>query len=223
MNVHLTARSRNKKTGPIPVSTTTADTCNPACPHIDKTCYAAAGPLSLHWDKVTAGKRGVAWHAFCQAIARLPVGQLWRHNQAGDLPGIGPVVDPVKLRELVQANRGRRGFTFTHKAMTAPNRQAIRLANRHGFTVNLSADSPRRADELLALGIGPVVTVLPWNLWRRKSYHTPAGARIVICPAQTRENINCATCGLCARPERATVVGFLGHGTRKRAINPDMR
>jgi len=68
---------------------------------------------------------------------------LWRHNEAGDLPGEGDDIDVPKLRALVQANRGKRGFTYTHKPVldNPQNAVAIKCANQNGFTVNLSADS----------------------------------------------------------------------------------
>ena len=77
-------------------------------------CYAASGPLALHWSKVTAGARGTDWPTFTAQIAALPDGQLWRHNQAGDLPVDNGTVDAVKLGQLVHANTGRRGFTYSH-------------------------------------------------------------------------------------------------------------
>ena len=87
MHVHLTQVSSNTKTGPIPVSTTERRSCPPRCPHMDAGCYADGGPLRIHWDKVP--ERGTSWEEFCERIAQLPAGALWRHNQAGDLPGDG--------------------------------------------------------------------------------------------------------------------------------------
>ena len=40
------------------------------------------------------------------------------------------------------------------------NRRLIAMAVKAGFTVNLSADNPDHADQMVALGIAPVVTVL---------------------------------------------------------------
>jgi hypothetical protein len=97
MQVHITMKSANVKTGPIPVSTSSADTCPGSCPFKKQGCYADSGPLALHWAKVTAGDRGMQWSEFCDVIAALPAGQLWRMNQAGDLPGAGETVDPVAL------------------------------------------------------------------------------------------------------------------------------
>jgi hypothetical protein len=149
---------------------------------------------------------------FAASIAALPDGTLWRHNQAGDLPGIGDTIDSEALRQLVKANNGKRGFTYTHKPLTPENAALIREANESGFTVNLSGNNPAHADTLADTNAGPVVTVMPSD--SAPVSFTPKGRRIVICPAQTRDNITCATCQLCARRDRSgVIVGFLAHGT----------
>jgi hypothetical protein len=211
---HLSLRSANEKTGPIPVSTTTRATCPVDCGMRDA-CYAASGPLALHWSAVSNGTRGTDWQSFAQSIAALPDGQLWRHNQAGDLPGDGHTIDAAALGELVSANRGRRGFTYTHYR-DAQSLDWIRHANDWGFTVNLSANSLRDADTLADTGAGPVVCVLPSDA--TQNTRTPAGRRVVVCPATQRDDVSCATCQLCAR-KRDVIVGFPGHGTRKRVID----
>lgn len=65
------------------------------------------------------------------------------------------------LTRLAMANRGRRGFTYTHYPPTPCNQAAILNANRLGFTVNLSAETLAQADAYADLGIAPVVVVLP--------------------------------------------------------------
>lgn len=213
--VHLTPRSANVKTGPIPVSTTERATCPADCA-MRAECYAAAGPLALHWSAVSDGARGTDWMSFVDAIAALPAGQLWRHNQAGDLPGDGRTVDPVALGALVAANRGRRGFTYSHYRDPA-SLSWIATANEWGFTINLSANDLADADTLAATGAGPVVVVLPST--QTANTTTPAGRPVVICPATQRAGVTCATCQLCQRRRRDTIVGFPAHGTRRRVID----
>lgn len=213
MQVHLTMKSANVKTGAIPVSTTTADSCPPSCPFKNSGCYADSGPLALHWSKVTAGDRGMPWAEFCDTIAALPAGQLWRHNQAGDLPGIGESVDPVALGQLVAANIGRRGFTYTHKH-SSDALYWVKHANAWGFTVNLSANDLQHADQLADTGC-PVVVVLPIDAPQQTV--TPAGRKVITCPATYKENVSCETCQLCQR-QRDTIIGFPAHGTGKAKI-----
>lgn len=216
---HATLRSKNAKTGDMPVTTTSADTCPPACPFNHKNqggCYADSGPLKLHWDKVTRGERGGPLETLCDTIANLPDGQVWRHNQAGDLPGIGDTIDLHALGQLVKANKGKRGFTYTHKPMDIhANETAVENANLEGFTINLSGNNLEHADELADLDIAPVVVVLPSDT-QGKTVTTPAGRTVTVCPATYRDDVSCATCKLCAVRDRKVMVGFPAHGTSKR-------
>jgi hypothetical protein len=213
-------KKHNQKTGPIPVSTTTALTCPATCPFNNKNgCYANAGPLAIHWKKVTSGERGTNWEEFCLKIKALPTGQLYRHNQAGDLPANekGHLIEHL-VDDLVAANRGRKGFTFTHHIPTrGVNRSIISHANRNGFTINLSANNLEHADKLKQLGIAPVAVVLPSTVDgnETKTIETPAGNKVVVCPATYRNDVTCATCALCQKAKRSVIVGFPAHGTSK--------
>jgi hypothetical protein len=222
MRYHLTLKSSNAKTGKIPVSTSARETCPPECPLLGD-CYGSSGyHLRMHWDKVSKGERGVEWGEFLEQIRAIPEGSLWRHNQVGDLPGEGSKIDARKLGELTLANRGKRGWTYTHKPVLSgehaqSNQEAIRKANKGGFTVNLSANNPQHADELAKLGIAPVCVILPRDAERGS--RTPEGRRIVTCPAQVREDTDCSRCGLCAKAERkGVIVGFLAHGANARKV-----
>ena len=216
MQVHLTLKSANAKTGPIPVSTTSAQSCPTVCPFKSAGCYADGGPLALHWREVTEERRGGDWRAFCATISTLPDGSLWRHNQAGDLPMVASsqTIDARAVRKLVAANDGKRGFTYTHHDMRKPvNRAIVAECNANGFTVNLSANNLQHADTLAELNIGPVVVVLASDATQNTV--TPAGRKVVVCPATQREDVSCATCQLCQR-QRAAIVGFPAHGASKR-------
>jgi hypothetical protein len=181
-----------------------------------KGCYAKSGPLALHWKKITEGGRGLVWEDFCGEIASLPRNQLWRHNQAGDLPGHGEYIDASALAQLTKANQGRKGYTYTHKYGTESNREAIRSANNNGFTVNLSANNLAHADELAEFDCGPVVVVLPST--QITNTFTPNGRKVVICPATQRDCVSCATCGLCQK-QRGAIVGFPAHGTAHKTVS----
>lgn len=165
----------------------------------------------MHWKDVSEGDRGVPLDEFCEQVKLLPKRSLWRHNQAGDLPGDGAAIDQESLRKIVAANRGRHGFTYTHFA-PAPNAEAIRHANENGFTINLSAETLKEADEFHALGIAPVVVVLPIDA--KDNFQTPAGNTVVVCPASISDT-TCALCGVCAVASRKSIIGFPAHGTYK--------
>lgn len=221
MQVHLTLKSSNGKVGPIPVSTTSADSCPPSCPLQTGGCYAMSGPLLLHWRHVTEQRRGTGWVDFCDSISKLPEQQLWRHNQAGDLPGSDDVIDRELLDQLVKANKNRRGFTYTHYPMTSQhNLDCVQSANQEGFTVNLSANTLQEADQLLDSTGLPVVVLMSLSTeWANgKSCLTPQGRTVVRCPVEYRDT-SCMDCGMCAHNDREFVVGFTVHGSKKRQAN----
>jgi len=191
-------------------------------------CYAEHGALGgFVWtrlDRALAGEtimNGVRVYGFdglLYVIRSLPPGSIWRHNVAGDLISNNQVtIDRSALRSLSDANRGRRGFTFTHYDVlnNLANRQAIQEANENGFTINLSANSLAHADQLADLRIAPVTVIL--SEYADKNMRTPAGRLVVICPTRTHPGVTCATCGLCAR-QRSTIIGFPATGGLKHKI-----
>ncbi len=217
MNIQLVKKSSNAKTGPIPISNSSRATCPKACPFIKQGCYADAGyHTRLNWDAVTAGKRGTDFDSFCESIAALPDGQLWRHNVSGDLVGVDNKISKSKLRQLTQANTGRRGFTYTHYPLDVPgNHEAIVHANWGGFTVNVSANSAQHAADLYNEYHLPTVAVLPIEAPRKQVID---GVTIVICPATYRDDVTCASCKLCAVSDRSVVVGFPAHGASAKKV-----
>lgn len=219
-NIHLTIKSGNIKTGPIPVTTSGNETCPDACPLKVGGCYAKGGPLGIHWAKVSSRDRGSSIDVLATQIKSFPDGQLWRHNQAGDLPGLSDSIDVDELAKIVDANTGRRGWTYTHKPIqgdtnqSTSNRAAVRHANVNGFTVNLSANNLAHADELADLKAGPVVAIVPENA--PDTVYTPAGRKAIVCPAQQRDDLTCADCTLCQRANRSVIIAFRAHGVSKR-------
>ena len=208
MKFHFIPCTSNKKTGPIPTTYSSRETCPPSCPHYRSSCYAEAFHTRLNWDKVD--QRGQDLDGLLAAINRLPKGQIWRANVAGDLPGIGEQVDAYALGQIVKANRGRRGFTYTHKKSPEAIQWA-KHATAWGFTVNLSADDVGEADKLAATG-APVVCVVPMDTPKHTT--TPEGRPVLVCPAQTVEHMTCALCQLCQNADRRQIIGFRAHGMR---------
>ena len=208
MKYHFIQASSNRKTGPIPQTYTERASCPPSCSQYRAACYAEDFHTRLNWDKVPS--RGTDLDGLLTAINRLPKGQLWRHNVAGDLPGDGEQVDAYQLGQIVKANRGRKGFTYTHKH--SPDAiQWAKHATQWGFTVNLSADDVGHADRLAAHGL-PVAVIVPMDTPKHST--TPEGRPVLICPAQTTDYMTCALCALCQRADRRQIIGFRAHGTK---------
>lgn len=239
----------NRKLGVMPVAYTSNKTCPPECPLKDgRGCYAESGPVRLAWDRVTAGLSGIRWLAFLQDVrTKIGPGQPWRFGVAGDLPGEGSEIHRTSMTELISANLRRLVIAYTHKPVldrqgphAESNRQAIAEAMEGGFHVNLSGNNLRHADELAALNLASVVTVLPKAYERRSARggrgnvvwaetiaeyrdriadlptHTPAGRRIAVCPA-TYSDTTCSACLACTKPRAGgAIIGLPAHGSRGR-------
>jgi hypothetical protein len=212
---HLTMKSSNKKTGPIPVSTGSFKRCPDTCPFKSNGCYAGSGPLALHWRKVTEGQRGDDWDSFLIKIAGLPEGQLWRHHQAGDILDPGTDDGRTELEELTVANRGRRGWTYTHHQLTPYAVESLKAANADGFTVNASCESLVQADAAMAAGL-PAVAVVPSDYNGGARDLSPAGNRVIQCPATRSDKVTCETCRLCQNRPDDVIIAFPAHGTGKK-------
>lgn len=232
----IVKKSENVHTGPIMVTTSPRATCPRACPlnrnagtPTAGACYAESGALGgFVWtllDRLPVGGSYQNGHIkiydfedLLYRVRRLAPGAMWRHNIAGDLTSNNrTTIDANALRLLVDANQGRRGFTFTHFDVLAnlANRQAVKEANERGFTINLSANSIEHADQLADLRIAPVSVILPANI--EQNLITPTGRTVVICPTYSTPGVTCATCGLCAR-QRSTIIGFPAIGRKKHTL-----
>jgi hypothetical protein len=122
------------------------------------------------------------------------------------LPGVDEAIDEPALRSLVEANRGKRGFTFTHK----PWHSIIEWSNTNGFAINLSCDSVDEVDaHVRAKHRAPLTLVVPADAPQR--WRTPDGNHVITCPAQTA-HVTCEQCKLCAIPNRKSVIAFRAHG-----------
>lgn len=198
---HLKQVSGNSQTGPIPVSTSPKGTCNPDCALLEK-CYAKKAPLNWHWDKVSRGERGTDYPTFLNNIRKLPYGQLWRHNQAGDLHK-----DVKYVKQLISANRGRRGFTYTSWNF---DDTLFIDAKRKGFTINKSCYTASSAAAATSRGIPAAFSGAPAE-YKDVTAWTEFGVRFVVCPTKrnspSAKKVQCATCQLCYdRPENVVIV-----------------
>ncbi|MCP3475070.1 hypothetical protein NLM33_32630 [Bradyrhizobium sp. CCGUVB1N3] len=234
----ITSRTANPVTGPIMATTSPRFTCPRVCAFrkhgggpLAGVCYAEHGAIGgFLWtllDRTAIGRRIMnnirifGFEDLLFAIRSLEPGSLWRHNVAGDLMSNDAVtIDRTALRAIVEANKGRRGFTFTHYDVVAnaANRIAIKEANENGFTINVSGNSLAHADELANLQIAPVTVILPAN--STQNTKTPKGRTVVICPTNTH-GVTCADCGLCSRAKRSTIIGFPASGGSKHRIHKE--
>jgi hypothetical protein len=215
------AESKSAKLRGMAITYSPRATCPTSCPLRANGCYAEVGNVGLQWRRCESGESGRPWAEHLQELERLDAPRV-RLNVAGDLPGAGDEIDPARLRLLAAAATAgaRQAWTYTHKPAGPANLGAMRAAAALGLVVNLSADTLEDADALAETGL-PVTVVV--GVDAPKDLRTPAGRRVLICPAQLDqgERITCGNCGgagtaLCARQERDFVVGFRAHGSARR-------
>lgn len=214
-NVHIVAQSGNAKTGVMPVTYRPASTCPKSCPFLPKSlggnggCYGTGRIFGIS-DKYARPEISEA-----DAIAKLqraPRGARYMRDRV-----VGDVVAPdgsfdrpyVEAMARVADAVGLKVFGYTH-AWGLMTPEDVTAVGESGYTMNASCETEEDITRAVLLGMPTVVTGDQW-----KEGAIVAGRRIVTCPAQTREEVNCASCGLCAKPARACTVRFLVHGTAK--------
>jgi hypothetical protein len=122
------------------------------------------------------------------------------------------------LAKLAEANKGRKGWTYTHHRLTPENLAALADATAKGFTVNISTELVSYADHLMTKYGLPAVAVVPSDQTER-IYRTKSGRKVVTCPATIFDDITCAKCGICQQADRDFIVAFPAHGTAKKTVN----
>lgn len=218
MRYQFTAVSSNAKTGPIPTTMTEKDSCPTTCSLRGNGCYAENFPLSLHWGKVATN--GISEEELLMMVRGLPKGQRWRHNVAGDLPHNNGTVDHDKLQNLAMAAQGKETILYSHHKLTRENAASFRIVrDTYRLIVNASCESIAAAESALDQGVNAVV-VIPHNAGTA-TVKTAKGSSVVVCPATYKNDVTCASCGLCAKDRVANrvIVAFPAHGARKKVAS----
>lgn len=212
-NFSFIAVSTNKKTGATPVTRTDKSSCPQSCGAYAG-CYAKSGPSVINWNKLNNG--GLTAIELSAKLLELPIGTMWRHNEAGDLAGINEEIDVAQMDLIVNANSRRKlkGFAYTHKkSMQAI--EYVKQTNKKGFTINISCDNMDEVAKYHAMGL-PCVTIAQSD----KKVDKIGNIKMVQCPAEYNEKITCKSCGMCANSGRDYVIKFTPHGTAKKKIVP---
>lgn len=140
-------------------------------------------------------------------------------NDSGRGCGAGQI-DFEYLDAVLDAKpRCGESFTYSH---FHPLYWAQKLAPNK-TTINYSADNLSEAVQIVKNKIAPVVTVVKKSFWKNGKNATADGVRVIRCPAEYLDSVGCVNCGgkdgpLCARLNRDYIVGFTGHGVKKKKI-----
>jgi hypothetical protein len=210
-DVHLVPRSGNTKTGPLPVTYRPMTTCPPGCPFLPGGahggCYGTGRLFaSAKYRSGTVDVETAVWRV---RLGMDPAARYLRDRVVGDVVTPAGDIDRdylAAIAEIATANN-LIPFGYTH-AWGRFAGDDVAWLHSLGYVMNASTETLAQAERAAALGM-PVTIVddeMPEG--------TPiAGQRLITCPAQTRDDITCATCGLCAKADRATIIRFRPHGT----------
>ena len=213
-NTSNTKIGKNKGIGTVLI---TADSCPDTCKLKGQGCYAETGFVGLHWGRLNRGETGTDWVGLAEQVkAKQPKSGLVRFGVAGDLPQHGRTGEiNGNLVGLLQGIfNGLKVYGYTHHRQSPHNLQIIEQMAASGWHVNFSCDSMQDAVDTVKRGHS-AVCVVP-HTETRKRWHVD-GVPVVVCPAQTREGMDCATCRLCMH-ERRCVVAFRAHGAKRKTV-----
>lgn len=220
-NVHIVATSGNAKTGPMPVTYRPVQTCPRTCAFLPKSeggnggCYGTGRIFGI------ASKYATAETSHADAVAKLnraPRGAKYmRDRVVGDIVAPDGTADVDYLTSIAAAAAAVDltpfGYTHGFDLLTPGDVQRVAAA---GYVLNASCETIEDVRRAVAKGLPATIVAGP-ELEDGTEVRTHDGMRrVVTCPAQTREDVSCASCGLCAKPRRAAVVRFLPHGTAVR-------
>jgi hypothetical protein len=210
-DIHLVPRTGNTKTGPMPVTYRPMHTCPVTCPLLPAQatggCYGTGRLFgSAKYRAVSLDVERAVWKVRLGADA---AARHLRDRVVGDVVTATGELDReylAAIAEIATANELTPfGYTHAWRLFTAEDVAWLRAL---GYVMNASVETPAQAEQAAALGM--LVTIVDDE---RPGETEIAGMRLVTCPAQTRDGITCATCGLCATPDRPTIVRFIPHGT----------
>lgn len=218
-DVSVSAKSANGKTGPMPtISRPIETTCPTTCAFLPKKlggnglCYAngringitkkysADMTVTDVAAKINAGKAKDARY-----IRDRVVGDIIAPDTARDAATETADVDYVLNMAEVARLTGLTAYGYTHAYDLLSEVDVLAIA-ASGYVLNASCNTVEDIERAVALGLP--TTYAGDDL---ADGDVIAGRRIVTCPEQTGKAPDCATCGLCAKPNRAATVRFLIH------------
>lgn len=216
----IVPHSGNGKTGQVFQTYSSRSTCPASCPFKGAGCYAENFRCLANWKKcdgpTAAGLEDLAAALHAARRTTAAPGAIVRHNVAGDMAIAGSDFLDARLvagLTKVYAAAGAAAYTYTHCAAVERNFRIAEKAVAGGFCINFSCESMKKADKVMGRGLP---AVLACSSFEKLPAHTPAGRRIIPCPAQAK-GAHCSNCRLCARADRAFIIAFEAHGCRAKA------
>ena len=213
IKIRLVLSSKNGKTGDVPQTYTTGNTCPSSCWwRANGACYAKSGHCALHWqDKAGIGQWFTVDQLKKELKHKVVPGALIRHNVAGDIAVAGgSQIDNDLLSNLTKAYKGFKAYSYTHCPPTKDNLKAVKKANKGGFVVSFSCEKIETVKAARAAGLPAVLAVASMV----KNKRVIDEITFIKCPNAVDPRVKCRDCQKCADPKRKSVIVFPCHGMK---------
>jgi hypothetical protein len=212
-NVLVVPRSGNSKTGSIPVTYRTVETCPTDCPFLPTGeiggCYGTGRIFGM--TRKYAGETDVESATWKIRLDKDRSARYLRDRVVGDVVTPDGELDRDYVSGIAQVAAGNRlvafGYTHAWRSFTPDD---VAFLRDSGYVMNASTESEAGAQAALDAGM-PAVIVDDDT----PDGATVAGRRLMTCPAEVRDDVSCASCGLCAKPDRAVLIRFKTHGVAR--------
>jgi hypothetical protein len=230
LNYSFVAVSSNSKTGGIAVTSTSSASCPSACPFIKTViadavkkqlngCYADYSYTGIAWRKLDV--IGLDYSQLLSNIRHLDKGAKLRLNVMGDLAHKDQTILIDLFNQLVDVvvKRQLQTILYSHHDLSIEsNLIAFQSAFKRGLHVNASCESIQQAQHALNNGINAVVVLPVGSIEKTLKIDD---VRVVRCPNEYNDHIQCINCMLCAkdRTTNRVVIGFTAHGTGKTKVS----
>jgi hypothetical protein len=215
------ANSHNKKTGAMPVTSTSSNSCPVTC-GLYNDCYGKSSYTRLQWDKLD--KKGIDFNQLMNLINSLRKNSPIRFNVVGDLTNNNGIIDSNKLIKLANTvkNRALNMILYTHLELSYLNVAAFKLAFLKGLHINISCETIDKAKQALNYGLNSVI-VLPMGSINKVLKIDDF--IIVRCPNEYNAKIQCVNCMLCSkdRVQKRVVIAFTAHSTTKKRLSEKLK
>jgi hypothetical protein len=211
-------KSSNAKVGDVSVTLASQASCPSICPFRGSGCYAESGPMALHTNRLNSdpitSSIAIAQQE-AAAIRNLSGKRHLRLHTVGDCRTDRAARIVALAAAEFSAKHGKVAWSYTHSWRTVSRKSWMQVS------VLASCETMQDIQEAQDRGYATAIVV----------EHHPENGRaykvgeqtIIPCPQQTRENVTCASCGLCRRDgdllARKQTIAFAVHGAgKKRAV-----
>jgi hypothetical protein len=217
----LVHSSKNAKVGFASATYVSVEaSCPTDCAQRDAGCYAQTGNVGIHVRRMD--KNSSAQHRRNARIAANAEAKLLheaiaknQHTLPLRLHVSGDCRTPTAAK-IVSGAASRwknKVWTYTHAWKRVPRSAWGKVS------VLASVDCPADIEKAVARGYAPAIVVPKHTSPRATKMY---GVKFIPCPAQTKEAVNCVSCGLCLNADRlhrdGFGISFAAHGVAKNKL-----